>query len=182
MTTWVTPSGATASTPATAADFETHMTDLLHLRERTTQKPKVRARRTGTAITLATGTNTAVEFDAELLDSHAMHDTSTNPSRFYAPTGYSGWYHILGGVEFNANATGVRELAIRANGSDILGRVRSVPASGQNWMVQVSAYVYLAAGEYVELIATQTSGGNLDINNQNYWTPMFAMSYDGEDD
>lgn len=182
MTNWVTPAGATAGTPATAADFDTHETDLLHLRERTTQKPKVRARRTGTAITLATGTPTAVQFDAELLDSHAMHDNSTNPSRFYAPTGYSGWYRCLGGVEFDANATGVRELYIRANGGDILGRTRSVPASGNNWMVQVSAYVYLAAGEYVELIANQTSGGNLNINNQNYWSPLFEMSYDGEDD
>lgn len=182
MTNYVTPATFTAGVVVTAANLNTHRDGILHLRERTTQKPKVRARRTGTAISLVTATPTAVAFDAELLDSHAMHDNTTDNTKFFAPTGYPGWYHCLGGVEFNANATGVRDLYIRANGADVLGRTRSVPASGNNWMVQVYAYVFLAAGEYVELIANQTSGGNLDINNQNYWSPLFAMSYDGEDD
>lgn len=111
---------------------------------------------------VADATPIAVAFEMELYQTHSMHDTVTNNSRLVAPI--TGTYMVSGFVEFEANATGYRELSVRKGGSAIqvlnrvgnLGGVVTTP-------VFVDTPVYLAEDEYVELIANHTAGGPIDI-------------------
>src|SRR6266498_153432 len=67
------------------------------------------AQTTTTAIALA------LAFNSERFDTDTIHDTLTNNTRLTCKT--AGVYEIGGGVEFAANATGVRSLQIRLNGT-----------------------------------------------------------------
>lgn len=111
---------------------------------------------------LADATTTAVAFEEETTSTDPMHDTETNNSRVAAPI--TGTYFVCGSVEFEANATGYRELAIRKEGTTIqaLNRVANLGGSDTT-PVFVSAAVYLEEDEYVELVAKHTAGGPLSL-------------------
>jgi len=123
--------------------------------------PIARLRQT-TPQTLTTGVLTAVTFTTEDDDSVNGHDNSTNPSRYTAV--YPGRYLLLGQVGFMSNATGVRICVWRVNGTSINGtQVQTVPATGQDTaMAACGTEWYLNVGDYVELWAFQSSGGNLN--------------------
>lgn len=111
---------------------------------------------------VADATPIAVAFEMELYQTHSMHDTVTNNSRLVAPI--TGTYMVSGFVEFEANATGYRELSVRKGGSAIQGLNRVGNLGGVvTTPVFVDTPVYLAEDEYVELIANHTAGGPIDI-------------------
>ena len=74
----------------------------------------------------------------------------------------AGYYQIIGGVF--SGSTGFRTiLFLRKNGSDIK-RLSDSPSSGNGYMNNGSAIVYLnGTTDYVELFFYQNSGGNLTI-------------------
>lgn len=89
------------------------------------------------------------------------HDPVTNNSRYTAR--YAGWYDIAGAVTFASNATSVRHVFWRVNGTTVNGSYLVAPSvSGDDTIVNARAkQVYLNVGDYVELWAIQFSGGNL---------------------
>ena len=89
-----------------------------------------------------------------------MHVTAVNNSRVKAVV--AGRYEVKGSVAWVSNATGFRQLAIIKNGATVVAvsKLNTVATSGM--VQQVSASIYLAVNDYVELQAVQTSGGNLD--------------------
>lgn len=114
--------------------------------------------------TIATGTITAVEFNGESFDTDGFHDNTTNPSRITIPAGKGGYYRITGGVGWVSNATGYRQAFIQLNGVGSAQANDSRPAvSGTSTSQTVTTTLLLVAGDFVELIARQTSGGNLDL-------------------
>jgi hypothetical protein len=112
--------------------------------------------------TLTTGVEAVLNLNSEDFDVGAMHDTVTNNSRLTIPASNTGIYLVIGGTQFAANATGYRQLNIYKNGATILATaVVAVNAAGQVTVCQVAAVVSLTAADYIELAATQNSGGNL---------------------
>jgi hypothetical protein len=112
--------------------------------------------------TIATGTATAVTFDTEQYDPNGMHSTVSNTSRLTCQV--AGKYHIYGGTFWDANTTGIREWFIRLNGSTILSYLSTNPVGSGGGTSQIISTTYaLAVSDYVELLAKQTSGGNLNI-------------------
>ncbi len=111
-------------------------------------------------------TNTAVTFDQEEWDTDNMHSTSSNTSRLVVPSGQGGHYLVMGQVAFDNNAVGHRNLKIRVNGSSSTWLAKSnqtmLGSTDCQWL-QVSKVIALSAGDYVELIAYQTSGTTLNI-------------------
>jgi len=130
-------------------------------------------------ISLTSGVVTALTFDTETSDT-GMHSTSVNTSRITVPSDGAGWYSIGGCVRFAANTTGYREIKITANGTTDLAVMR-VPNSGATDDVRVTIHteIPLAVGDYVELNATQNSGGALNVLGGFLYSPMFYAKWQG---
>ena len=130
--------------------------------------------------TISDSTATAMTFDTELFDTHAMHDNVTNNSRITVPI--AGKYLIAGTINWVVNGTGTRSARLRKNGTTFIGSLVFMPiTSGDETINQIMIIDSLAASDYIELLGTQTSGGNLDVNHSDTGqTTWFSISYLGE--
>lgn len=132
-----------------------------------------RAHRTAVQ-SISTGVWTAINLDSETngYDDNTMHDTSTNPSRITIQT--AGRYSCYWQVIFAGNATGVRAMAIRLNGTTFISNNDchgpSTNPLGLNCMVTMN----FAANDYIEGLVYQNSGGNLDVNNTAQTSPYLG--------
>lgn len=117
-----------------------------------------------TAQTLTTGTAAAVSFDAESFDTDTLHDNATNPTRLTAHIG--GKWRISTTVSFDPNVTGMRRVFFRKNGTTSLAECNAAPnpTAAQASSVHLSTTESLAATDYIEVMARQDSGGDLDID------------------
>lgn len=122
----------------------------------------------------ATGTALAVAFNSERFDSDSIHSTVTNTTRLTCNT--AGKYIVTGHASFDANNTGARQIYIRKNGTVIVAVMDTPPVSGQEMDLSVSTIVSLAANDYLELIAYQTSGSALNVKAHTEYSPEFAMT------
>lgn len=119
--------------------------------------------RTGAAQSLTSGSVTAIQFDTEDRDNNNYANLGTNNTRLTVPT--AGWYVICGVVQFNAAANGIRDIGIRVNGSgNRYGFQRQPGSASLNQTLATSTILYLAANDYVELMAAQDSGGSVNSN------------------
>ncbi len=120
-----------------------------------------------TTQSLTSATPAALNFDSEDFDTGTLHDTATNNTRVTIPANNTGAYLLIGGTGFAPNATGYRQLDLRKNGTTILTSI-TVPsntAGAPTGLYQVSFVAVLTASEYVELVATQNSGGALNVGS-----------------
>lgn len=124
-------------------------------------------------ISIANNTVTALTFDSERANTNGMHSVSVNTGRLTVVT--AGNYTITGNVSFAANATGIRVVTIRANGTTDLAKiVAQAVTTGDVTVLPVSKTVSLGVGEYVELTVFQTSGGNLNVLASANYSPEFT--------
>jgi hypothetical protein len=132
---------------------------------------------------LSNNTNTAVTFDVENLDTNGFHDNSTNNSRITIPTGLGGKYLFNLTGRFAINSSGMRNIAIDINGSGGTGNLVRVPGWNGLSIISASLILNLAAGDYVQFIAYQDSGGALDlqfgVDTQTEAGTRFSCSYLG---
>jgi hypothetical protein len=124
-----------------------------------------------TTQSLSDSTETAVTFNTEDVDVGAMHDTSSNTSRFTVPTGGDGFYEFIAHVSFAANATGNRYTRFRKNGTTSVGTRVALPPNGSNFGSADQPVVLniwsgtLAAADYIEVLAYQSSTGAMNIGH-----------------
>lgn len=135
-------------------------------------KPSCRVYKSS-AQSITTGTNTAITFDSERFDNGGMHSTSVNTSRITIPTGGGGIYLIGGAISWAANATGVRYVSVYLNGTTHLGISEDTSVTATDHYMTVSTLYALSAGDYVELVVQQSSGGNLNIQSVSAYSPEF---------
>lgn len=115
--------------------------------------------------TLTTGVATILSFDTNSYDTDTLHNTVTNNSRITVPSGVSK-VRLSGIVQFAQNGTGYRRAEILKNGGAFAGagyQEMAPQSSTVQTCTPVSSIVPVVAGDYFELRATQTSGGNLDL-------------------
>lgn len=125
---------------------------------------------------LNNNTNTPVQFDGESYDTDAFHDNVVNKTRFTAPV--DGYYLMVANVTFAANATGTRQLFFMVNGTTVISNA-VFPANTASVIYNTHAIYPLVAGDYVELIASQNSGGSLNIVGGNAQQTSAAISLMG---
>ena len=129
-----------------------------------------------TGQSIPNGTGTAVALDAEIYDipnnydgsgDSQFHSTFTTNSRLWIRT--PGKYEITGQVQLASNATGVRTVQVRLNAAGnvasgtLLGTNQQSPLTGASTSVAITPIeVDLVGGDYIEMFATQTSGGALN--------------------
>lgn len=123
------------------------------------------------------GTIQALAFNSERYDTDAFHDTATNNSRLTVPSGKAGKYLIEAHIEIEANATGVRQLAIRIGGSTyIASQVQNAVGSSTVTHMSISVVYALAVGDYAECMAMQSSGSARNVIASGNYSPEFSIS------
>lgn len=128
-----------------------------------------------TGQTITTATPTALTFDSENYDTDAFHSTSSDTSRLTVPTGYGGYYMVGANIIWTATAAGRRYLRLQTNGTTIVAGVEigSVADATGVPSQHISVPLLLSAGDYVEVVVLQSSGGNLNISTAvlvpNFW-------------
>jgi hypothetical protein len=102
-----------------------------------------------------------LSLNSSQVDTYGGHSNSTNNSRYTAQV--PGVYAVCGVSGFTANATGVRGTRIHVNGSVVQGSAQmAIPANGSGTGLATPVRtVRLAAGDYIEVAAWQSSGAAL---------------------
>lgn len=166
---WSTPTSVTTGNIITQSWTEVVRDDLLYLYDRSDNPTRARVYH-NTTQSLSTGVDTALAMNAETTDSATVHDTATNNSRLTIPSGQGGFYAIVAYCEWAANATGQRKLLIRADGTTTLEQVVVDAAASGATRLTVVALIALSAAQYVEAVASQNSGGALNVAANPYFS------------
>ena len=126
-------------------------------------------------------TATAIDFNAESFDTDTFHDNVTNPSRVTIPSGKGGKYLFTAWASFVGNGTGYRDMQLLKNGTTLTG------SSAVGWKPDATGYtagtiaviLNLVATDYLEVLVTQTSGGNLALVGNIYGATGLSCVYLG---
>jgi hypothetical protein len=121
---------------------------------------------TGSSQTISNNTNTKINFASEVFDTNGFHDNSTNNTRFTIPAGLAGYYRVSATLRWDQGSGGRRIIAITINGGGGQASSEVTPAAGVYVSALTQQVFYLNVGDYVELDAYQTSGGNLAVIGQ----------------
>jgi hypothetical protein len=149
----------TANTASSAGTANTVENGAIGTAQLASTIPAASAYTTGQTIT--SGSHTIVALNGENYDTAGMHDNVFDNSRVTAPV--DGIYAANGLVEWEADTSGARLLRLQKNGSVQIASVNQAPVTAATAQ-SVTAYVALAAGEYVEMLIFQDSGGPLDLS------------------
>lgn len=115
-----------------------------------------------TAQTLANATFTAMAYDTERWDSDGLFDPGV-ATRLTCRT--AGRYAVFAHLTFATNAGGARIAYITRGASQVqVAADERLPApAGVGTSISLGTVVTLAVGDYLEVLAYQTSGGSLDV-------------------
>jgi len=116
-----------------------------------------------TAQAITNNSSTAVTFDTETFDTDGFHSTVTNTSRITIPTGKGGKYLFVMTMCWTTSSTGERLTTLKKNGGFHKYTWQMGGIAGGYVFNPSSVIVDAAAGDYFEMFAFQTSGGNLNI-------------------
>lgn len=128
-----------------------------------------RARKSA-AQSITNATWTEITFDTEDYDTASYHSTSTNTSRFVAPS--TGYYSInVNAVGNNSGTNTARYMNLQKNSTDSIALDYSTNSNtiiGQ----QLATYFYLTSGDYINVRYYQNSGSSQDL----YGDPTVGMN------
>jgi hypothetical protein len=127
---------------------------------------------TAGATSIANATETVMAYDAEKYDTSGFHDNATNNSRITIPAGLGGYYLIRENTRFNTNATGTRNGRLYINGAQVTDLPEYAPSSSSYVSGIGSIILYLNAGDYLQHVVYQNSGGALNIYARNEEYPF----------
>jgi hypothetical protein len=166
-TAWADGSGG--GTPVTAAKLNVYEDGIFNAH----QQPAVRVFR-NTTQSIANGTATAVQFNAERFDTaggaaSTMHDTVTNNTRLTCR--YAGKYMITGHIEW-AGSPNTGTMLFLLNATTTIAQIQ-VP--GDFRIMSLCTIYDLAVNDFVELQVAQSSGGALNVASTSARSPEFAM-------
>jgi hypothetical protein len=130
----------------------------------------------GPNITLIAGTgnqsipnndSTFIQFNKNISDPQRLHNVSINNTDVYVKT--PGNYKVTANIQFAANATGLRRITIARNGITPINEYNSSiqGTASSPTTVNISAVMYCDAGNSINVVAFQNSGGSLNIDLTN---------------
>jgi hypothetical protein len=122
---------------------------------------------------IANTTDVALAFNSERFDTDMIHDVTVNNTRLTCKT--AGKYLIVAQARFALNATGFRRLQLKVNGSATIAQFNVAASSADATELIVTTLWEMAVNDYVEVLAYQTSGGALNIEQGNAFSPEFGM-------
>lgn len=120
-------------------------------------------------------TPTAIPFDNERFDIGEFHPGGS--PRLVAPAG--GTYIVTANIAWGLNPNGGRRLELRLNAGPTIASVFQNATSVAEIHQGVAKVVRLAAGDFVEVFAVQTSGGTVNVIQDGQFSPEFAIAWIG---
>lgn len=163
---WVTPKTWVTEEIVTSANLNTHLRD--NVAWLGADHPRVVATRV-TVQNITNGADVPVALTASTGDVGNMHDPAVNSTRLTIPSGGNGMYHFEGFVDWAANNIGRRLAKLRKNGTTDVWSGQITDPGAELWTSTVSGYVRgLVAGDYIELVVVQFSGGTLALNGASF--------------
>lgn len=130
--------------------------------DRILSMPRCSVLRAG-VLSVANATATPIPWDTRDYDTDGM--TATLGSRITALT--AGLYLFCGWLVWAANATGFREIYLQKTQPGAIvtqfGDGLQTPSSSAVYGQEITKQIQLNAGDYVELVAAQNSGGGLGV-------------------
>jgi hypothetical protein len=125
----------------------------------------------GNTQSIPNSTDTAITLgNADVYDTDAYHDTTTNNSRITIPTGLGGYYLFTGSITWANQNANSRTILLYKNGTRYDGVFGyTYPGGGSTGYLNLifSVVVYTVAGDYWQMMGNQASGGNLDVYGDN---------------
>lgn len=124
---------------------------------------------------IPSNTTTVITFDTVRFDGEGMW-SAAQPTRLTCPV--SGLYLISGHLAFAQNSTGRRMLTLRVN-DNLLVAGQSAPGfstSGHNTLLSAAALWMLQEGDFVELLAYQSSGAGLAVKSLPAYSPELSLA------
>jgi hypothetical protein len=120
---------------------------------------------------------TALNFNSERYDTAGVHSTSANLSRLTAPV--DGIYLVTAQVQWDVNGFGNRALALVRSDGVTVARNRIMPGTDpvNAPAVNLTTVVSLSAGDFIEAVVFQNSGGNLSVLRIGQESPEFTMTW-----
>ena len=114
---------------------------------------------------------TELAFNQERWDTDTMHDTVVNNHRITCKT--AGKYIVIIRIRWEANNIGNRHLILYINNVTIVSALVASAVAGDFTDIGLSSIVSLGVGDYVNVIAKQNSGGNLNVLSSAQYSPEF---------
>jgi hypothetical protein len=143
-------------------------------------------RTTNTAVPDGAFNSTTIGFDEEQFDTPqglfvtGIHTGGANNPRLTATV--DGIYHVSAYIKWASNPNGVRSMLIQrfnSNGSGEVSIAEHATLAGSDaGLMHLDALTELAAGQYLTLIVSQTSGGSLNIPSDTL-SPTFSIFWVG---
>lgn len=127
---------------------------------------------------LSNANQTYISFDAEVYDTNGIHDNSTNNGRLTVPSGNGGYWFIYALGSYDTSSGGGNRMnSFIVNRTTEFGTyaVLTPVNGGQRQEVLSFAVRNLSAGDYVELLCAQYSGGTINLNGGNENNSRFGM-------
>lgn len=125
------------------------------------------------SLVIPNATFTPLTFNTERYDTDNIHSTASNTSRLTCKT--AGKYLITGNAYFAINATGRRLYRLLLNGATPIAQV-SAGLNNANRIYLVATTIWdMSVNDYVEFLAWQNSGGNLNVIADSALSPEFSM-------
>jgi len=126
---------------------------------------RVKAERTATQ-SLSSGVDTAIAFNAtDAYDTDAFHNPASNNTRLTIPANMGGLYLVVAAARYDTSSAGARRLYLLVNGTTLdIGTSLAAVSSSIQMHIQATGLLVLAAADYIEVMAYQSSGGALAIN------------------
>lgn len=125
------------------------------------------------------GSGTFLAFNTERFDTNTMHDTVTNNGRITFNT--AGLYVVSFSGSWAAVAGGIRVFELWLNGltTKLAGWLDSPPSATDARAATITTLWKMAAGDYVQALAYQTSGGALNVVGTGNTFPEFSAVWVG---
>jgi len=167
-----TPATYSTNQTLTASNLNTYLRD--NMAWLATDAPHCRVYNSGTFSLTSGAAAAAITFDSERVDVGGCHSTSVNTGRITVPSGAGGKWHFGCNVSFAANTTGVRQVYLRLNGATTIAFTGDPALSASdNSIHNLSCDYAVSAGDYVEVVVNQTSGGALNVAVAANYSPEF---------
>lgn len=114
---------------------------------------------------------TTITYNTETYDVGGMHSTVSQTSRITVPSGETGKFLLGCGIYWATNSSGRRVQYLVVNGTTTIVNAESQPTSVQGSQAPAVSYP-LNAGDYVETVVFQTSGGSLSADQVSDYAPF----------
>jgi hypothetical protein len=167
---WTTPKTWSTNEVVTAANMNTHLRDNMAF---VGSPPSCSVFNSG-AQSVTSSTFVAMTANSERWDTDTMHSTVSNTSRITATT--AGRYQFNTTMTIAANASGGRAIGYAINGGATVQVQAQTTAGGSvNHVMSASFTLVMAATDYVEVQAWQSSGGNLNVTLDEFSAFMISV-------